>query len=126
MRQLTLDFGPEPFRFLYTEAANDPVYDSSLFRRAQEKRKELTSAERSRLKRSLFIAQRGRCAACALHCSRCGHLELDHWVALINGGDNSASNFRLICQPCHRLKTSRDLALSAARRRPALTASRAP
>jgi hypothetical protein len=38
-----------------------------------------------------------------------GEWELDHVVALVNGGDESEENRRPICKPCHRKKTIVDM-----------------
>lgn len=50
-------------------------------------------------------------------CAMCGKVtvypsgfELDHKVALINGGTNEDSNLEILCpSPCHELKTDKDL-----------------
>lgn len=38
-----------------------------------------------------------------------GHV--DHVVALINGGTESFDNLQLLCEPCHKVKTTADLEL---------------
>ena len=50
------------------------------------------------------------------HCVDCGELcsypsgfELDHDVALVNGGTDTEDNCRVRCIPCHERKTRRDL-----------------
>lgn len=60
----------------------------------------------------------GRCACCG----RTGQLEVDHDRTLIFGGEDDASNTRLLCErpgkaSCHGAKTSAELAVLRARRR---------
>lgn len=41
-------------------------------------------------------------------CGRCGATEaltLDHIIPRVYGGTNDRSNFQLLCQPCHQLKS---------------------
>lgn len=35
--------------------------------------------------------------------------EVDHVIALINGGSNDIKNLKGICQPCHTAKTRKDM-----------------
>ena len=60
------------------------------------------------LRRRLLSAQ-PLCVAC----QRAGRLtvasELDHIVALVNGGDNDEENLQGLCAPCHVDKTAVDL-----------------
>lgn len=35
--------------------------------------------------------------------------ELDHIVALVNGGTNAGSNRQGLCEPCHKAKTAQDM-----------------
>lgn len=35
--------------------------------------------------------------------------ELDHIVALVNGGTNDPSNRQGLCEPCHKAKTAQDM-----------------
>lgn len=106
MIQLVLDFGPEPYRFLYCPAANDPIFDTALYKRARERREEFDELSRRRQWKELIRRQRGRCASCN---RRVRPLQIDHHAAVINGGDNSPSNLRLLCRTCHDLKTSMDM-----------------
>lgn len=50
------------------------------------------------------------------HCTACSQLtrypngfELDHIVALVNGGSDTRDNRQLLCLDCHRAKTREDL-----------------
>ncbi len=60
------------------------------------------------LRRRLLSAQ-PLCVAC----QRAGRLtvasELDHIVALVNGGGNEEENLQSLCAPCHVDKTALDL-----------------
>ena len=60
------------------------------------------------LRRRLFLIN----PLCVL-CERAGRLsvasELDHIVALVNGGDNEEENLQGLCAPCHVDKTAVDL-----------------
>ena len=38
-------------------------------------------------------------------------LEIDHILAVCNGGDNDVSNLQCLCKGCHRIKTNNDLAI---------------
>ncbi len=45
-------------------------------------------------------------------CAMCGlaeATELDHIIALVNGGSDVASNKQGLCSPCHEKKTALDL-----------------
>lgn len=45
------------------------------------------------------------------HCAIClespTHLQIDHIVAVINGGTNNLSNLQLLCQPCNGRKSDK-------------------
>lgn len=50
------------------------------------------------------------------HCADCRELtsyphgfELDHEVALVNGGEDTEANCRVRCHACHEVKTREDL-----------------
>ena len=51
-------------------------------------------------------------------CQICGNRvrfggQIDHVVALINGGENREDNLQFLCKPCHTAKTGQDVALKA-------------
>ena len=53
------------------------------------------------------------CVIC-LKQGRLSHaVELDHIIALVNGGTNADSNFQCLCKACHQDKTASDLGYSA-------------
>ena len=39
--------------------------------------------------------------------------DLDHTIALVNGGTNADSNYQCLCKDCHQDKTASDLGYSA-------------
>lgn len=55
-----------------------------------------------------------RAGGCCEHCSRSfsphNLPEIDHTIALINGGENRESNLRALCRDCHGGKTRADVA----------------
>lgn len=60
------------------------------------------------------IAQRD-----GLHCRVCGvleNLDVDHILAICNGGDNSLENGQILCDRCHTQKTKSDRRLFASTR----------
>lgn len=54
--------------------------------------------------RRVFAASGGKCAACP----STRNLELDHIVAVTNGGDNSEDNLQFLCSPCNKSKAAKD------------------
>ncbi|WP_420003226.1 HNH endonuclease [Arenibacterium sp. LLYu02] len=68
-----------------------------------------------RVKARIILAQEGVCGCgCGVRLGMAGELiEFDHTQALINGGENRESNLRALRKPCHRVKTSEDVAQKA-------------
>lgn len=57
----------------------------------------------------VFLRFSGRCAECTRKL-RPGHYEMDHTIALTNGGGHRESNLRPLClDPCHTDKTRADI-----------------
>jgi 5-methylcytosine-specific restriction endonuclease McrA len=54
----------------------------------------------------LYTEQAGRCACCGRELN--GRYEVDHIIALMNGGSNWPDNLQLLCQPCNNSKSDRD------------------
>jgi 5-methylcytosine-specific restriction endonuclease McrA len=81
---------------------DNPERSRSLHRNRKAK---LRSAEGSHtgddIKR-LFIAQKGKCAYCAVSLKNGYHV--DHIVAIANGGSNDPRNLQLACAPCNMSK----------------------
>lgn len=63
----------------------------------------------NRVRIRVFDAFKGICAGECGGKIR-GAWEIDHIVALINGGENRESNLQPLCVECHAVKTSGDLA----------------
>lgn len=63
----------------------------------------------------LFLKQEGRCTECGRKIGVGGEpFDADHIIALVNGGENTEANLRLVCvSPCHRTKSAADLAEKA-------------
>jgi 5-methylcytosine-specific restriction endonuclease McrA len=101
--QQELDFRLIP-DWVDVPAANDPRF-------VPARREPWNTLEAKRLLRFLLDRQGWRCARCGIHATVCERLQKDHVVALINGGDNTIHNQQMLCEPCHRLKTSADLEL---------------
>jgi 5-methylcytosine-specific restriction enzyme A len=64
----------------------------------------------TRVKVRIFDRAGGHCEACTRKVFP-GQWDIDHRVALINGGSNRESNLQLLCKvPCHSRKTRSDVA----------------
>jgi len=59
-------------------------------------------------RRAAYLRQHPLCA----HCAQAGRttlaVELDHIIALCNGGPDTVANLQGLCLMCHALKTARD------------------
>ena len=56
---------------------------------------------------------------CCLVCGSTYQLEVDHRIALMNGGDNSIDNLGTLCDSCHNAKTRYDYAIRKRRQKEA-------
>ena len=56
---------------------------------------------------------------CCLVCGSTVQLEVDHRIALMNGGDNSVDNLGTLCDSCHNEKTRYDYAIRKRRQKEA-------
>lgn len=63
-------------------------------------------------KRSLFFALHPLCAECQRNGKVTAARELDHIIALCNGGADDESNLEGLCVPCHKRKTAKDMGYS--------------
>ena len=70
-------------------------------------RKHYKSAEYARNRRHRFERAHGRCENCRTELLR-AEWECDHVVPLKLGGSNDLDNLRVLCKPCHRVKTRED------------------
>ena len=84
------------------------------------KRPPKAAAEMERITGRRLQARRLRIWARNPHCATCGELtdlaqgtarpfELDHIVALVNGGQDTEDNLQVLCVECHEGKTRRDM-----------------
>ena len=62
-----------------------------------------------------------RDGGCCLVCGSTYRLEVDHRIALMNGGGNSKSNLGTLCDSCHNTKTRLDYKIRKQRRKEAAT-----
>ena len=56
-----------------------------------------------------YFSSNSLCAHCLANGLTRAATELDHVVALVNGGDNSEDNYQGLCKSCHADKTRTDL-----------------
>ena len=67
----------------------------------------------ARLRRALNTRGAGTCANCASdHPST--HLKIDHVTPVSVGGADTPDNLQVLCDPCHRTKSSREVRQRAA------------
>ena len=78
-----------------------------------EPRRRFTPQERARF----FAAAGSRCSVCTRKLGPSDDWDLDHTVALANGGTNDDGNIRVVCCWCHTDKTSEDVTEHAKGRR---------
>lgn len=79
----------------------------------------------ARVRIRVINAQQDRCGCgCGVKLGMAGEaIDIDHMIALINGGENRESNLQALRRPCHQMKTGKDVAeksLTARRRAKAL------
>ena len=62
----------------------------------------------------IFGRDGGRCKVCTRKVGVGGEpFQLDHRIALVNGGTHSESNLQIVCTECHKGKTKQDVAVKA-------------
>jgi 5-methylcytosine-specific restriction protein A len=66
-----------------------------------------------RVRLRIFDRARGRCQNCNRKLRAVDRWEVDHIVAIINGGANREDNFQCLCDWCHSAKTGADVAQKA-------------
>ena len=59
--------------------------------------------------RAALLRDNPLCVVCASAGKTSEAIELDHIVALVNGGTNDPENMQGLCRSCHQDKTSRDM-----------------
>lgn len=96
-------------------ATSDPVIDRAIAMINEARERASRRAEIPRLRRDIqanysrlfmLVGRRDgfRCAICG---SSGGDLQIDHVVALVNGGDNDPENLQLLCASCNARKSDR-------------------
>lgn len=80
---------------------------------SHEPRKTFTDQERARA----FAMADGRCAGCTRKIRPGEEWDLDHRIALENGGTNDPANLQVLCEICHERKTGEDHATAGHSRR---------
>ncbi len=97
----------ERMAYIYKNWKNANKDKCASYRRARRARKhEATGTHTIDDINNLFKLQRKKCASCNKSISK--YYEVDHIVALVNGGSNDKSNLQLLCMTCNRSKGSRD------------------
>lgn len=62
-----------------------------------------------RVRLRVFILADGQCANCSRKLHAGDKWQIDHRVALVNGGGNRESNLQVLCEWCHKPKTVFDV-----------------
>lgn len=78
-----------------------------------ERRGAMTPQRRAKL----FQMHGPRCAQCTRKMGPADDWDLDHVLALENGGTDADENFQVLCETCHDAKTGGDHALAGHGRR---------
>lgn len=77
------------------------------------KRGRMTPQRRAKI----FLACGSRCAVCSRRLGPADDWDIDHALALENGGTDDDSNLRVVCDWCHKEKSADDHALAGHGRR---------
>lgn len=56
------------------------------------------------MRQQIIEADGYACAACGVQLTGHGDVEVDHIVALADGGSEHPSNLQTLCKPCHKDK----------------------
>ena len=86
---------------------HEPSVDEAVRNERNPYRQAYKSAEYARNRQHRFERARGRCEACHVELLP-GDWDCDHLVPLRKGGTNEIENLRILCKPCHKLKTAED------------------
>ena len=70
--------------------------------------KRITGRRLQRIRKQVF-AEQPICVACKAKGRVTVATQVDHIVALVNGGEDHADNRQALCDECHKAKTRRDL-----------------
>jgi 5-methylcytosine-specific restriction endonuclease McrA len=61
----------------------------------------------------IYAKHGGHCASCGRKLMAGDDYEIDHKIALANGGTDDDDNLQLLCEGCHILKTGNDVSDAA-------------
>lgn len=61
----------------------------------------------------IYARHDGKCASCGRKLMAGDDYEIDHKIALANGGTDDDDNLQLLCEGCHILKTGDDVSEAA-------------
>jgi 5-methylcytosine-specific restriction endonuclease McrA len=64
-------------------------------------------SSRATIKGQIILKNGSKCNVCKIEFVA-SHLSIDHIVPIFMGGTNNKKNLQLLCEKCHRLKTSKD------------------
>ena len=70
--------------------------------------KRITGRQLQRIRKQVFDEQ-PLCVMCKAKGKVKPALEVDHIIALVNGGEDDHDNRQALCEECHKAKTRRDL-----------------
>ena len=70
--------------------------------------KRITGRRLQRIRKQV-LGEQPLCVMCKAKGKVTLAVEVDHIVALVNGGEDEHSNRQALCAPCHQVKTRRDL-----------------
>ena len=70
--------------------------------------KRITGRQLQRIRKQVF-GEQPICVACKAKGKVTPAVEVDHIVALVNGGEDNHENRQALCSECHAEKTRRDL-----------------
>lgn len=59
--------------------------------------------------RAFVLSHNPLCVQCSAVGITSAATQVDHIVALVNGGEDTTANLQALCDECHRLKTADDL-----------------
>lgn len=65
----------------------------------------------------VFESCGGKCAECKRKLGAADDWDIDHVIALVNGGSDDDGNLQVLCEWCHGTKTADDVALAGHGRR---------
>lgn len=89
---------------IHANGSTSPMWEA----RKGSMTKRITGRRLQRIRKQVFDEQ-PICVSCKAKGKVTPALEVDHIVALVNGGEDEHSNRQALCKECHEAKTRRDL-----------------